>query len=127
MKGHRCAHREPKGAFMRFVIGLMAAAIVAMTAGAAVSLAPSSPEQRPPTTTTAATAPHHDDHYQHHGRDHTGAGDRAVHIDLGAWHSGPHRAVHGGRANSYALVWIDVCWQRAAGHPSVRLITGTVG
>jgi hypothetical protein len=80
---------------MRFVIGLVAAATVAMTAGVAASLAPSSPEQQPPTTTTAATAPHHDDHYRHLGRGPTGAMDRAIHVDLGAWHSGPHRPVHG--------------------------------
>ena len=102
---------------MRFVIGLVAAATVAMTAGVAVSLAPSSPEQRPPTTTTAATAPHHDDHYQHHGRGHTGAGTEPS--TLTSVPGTLARIVRcTARADSYALVWIDVCWQRAAGHPS---------
>ena len=110
---------------MRFVIGLVAAATVAMTAGVAVSLAPSSPEHgrrprprlpRHPTTTTI-----------------TGT---SVAATLVPW-TAPSTltSVPGtlarivrctARADSYALVWIDLCWQRAAGH-LVRSITGTVG
>ena len=114
---------------MRFVIGLVAAATVAMTAGVAVSLAPSSPEQ-PPTTTAAPRHPTT-----------TTIAGTWVAATLVPWTTPStltsvlgtlaHIVRCTAHADSYALVWIDLCWQRAAGHLSdrsrVRLADGVPG